>query len=330
MVTNQYPSRDTFGGNPAVLYQVAGLRRLGVNVEVFHIDRASRGRRAYLKCIPDLRKRWLSRGFDLLHVQFGGVQALLGAVMAGRRCIVTFHGSDLHGGNPQSLTSRLSSSTNVLCSKAAAYLAGGVVVVSPNLVPLLPKNARRRARVVPPGVDYDTFRVIPSTEARSELNLEVDKKYILFCDASSSQLRSVKRPDIATAVEREVRVREPGAQLLFLAGQPYWRVPLYVNAADCLLLTSEKEGSPNIVKEALAVNLPIVSVDVGDVADRCRGVPNCQIVTRDVGALANAVVLAFNIGRIGGGRELKRREIDNDIICRQLIEYYTAVWRKHG
>lgn len=327
MVTNQYPTSSRPYTNPAVLHQVAGLRALGVDVDVLAVERAQRGRLAYVALIPALLQRWSHGGYDLLHVQFGGLQALLGSLVARGRTIVTFHGTDLHGGRAESLPARASRRTAVLCSRAAARLAGGVIVVSPTLMPLLPASARQRAQVIPTGVDYSLFRPEPVETARAKLGLADHLKLVLFSDVSGSSLTGsrLKRRDLAMAAVDRVRALYPQTRLLVVSQQPYWRVPLYLNAADCLLLTSDVEGSPNIVKEALAVNLPVVSVDVGDVALQCSGVANCQIVARDPELLGQALARAFSMGRALGGREIKRDQISIERVCQSVCSYYDAV-----
>lgn len=325
MVTNQYPTPTKPDTNPAVLHQENGLREVGVDIDIFFLDRVEDGPLAYFQSYLPLLRRWRKHNYDLLHVQFGGVQALVGTMVARNRTILTFHGTDLHGGSPKTWRARFASTLNTWCSRQAALKAGGVIIVSSNLEPHLPKAVLPRVKIFPPGVDYWLFSPTSSREARVELNLDIDAKYILFSDISSS---SVKRRDIALAVEREVQKHISEAKLLFLTRQPYWRVPLYLNAADCLLLTSDKEGSPNIVKEALAVNLPVVSVDVGDVRLRCSSVPNCQIVSREINTLSEAVLRAFHVGRKGGGRNLKRSEIDNEILCKHISLFYHQVLQK--
>jgi len=326
MLTNQYPTSARPQTNPAVLHQERGLRSLGVDVEVLHVDRASRGRSAYAGLIPALLSRWRRGGYDLLHVQFGGFEALAGALVARDRAVLTFHGTDLHGGGAPSPV-RLAPRISVSCSRMAALLAGGVIVVSPTLLPFLQPSVRRRAQVIPTGVDYDLFQPQPIEAARAELGLDPSGSVVLFSDVSGSSLgkATVKRRDLALAAVDRARERDSSTRLLVLSQQPYWRVPLYLNAANCLLVTSDAEGSPNIVKEALAVNLPVVSVDVGDVALRCHGVPNCQIVPRDPELLAQAVLRAFAMGRALGGRDLKRDEISIEHVCGALVSYYHTV-----
>jgi glycosyltransferase involved in cell wall biosynthesis len=211
---------------------------------------------------------------------------------------------------------------NTMFSRMASKRCAAVIVVSPNLLGYLPHSVREFAYVIPPGVDYDIFRPEPQETARASLGIPREGIRILFSDISGSP---VKRRDIALSVVEQVQRRLPDTQLLLLSSEPYWRVPLYLNAADCLLLTSEKEGSPNIVKEALATNLPIVSVDVGDVAMRCQDVANCRIVPQDTTSLANAVIDMLAIGRGGGGRAAKRTEIENRCVCEVLHKIYKNI-----
>ena len=99
MVTNQYPTQDKPDTNPAVFYQTEGLKALGVKIDVLHIDRSSKGVFAYLINLIPLKRIWQTKNFDLMHIQFGGVQALIGVLLAKKQTVVTYHGSDLHGGN---------------------------------------------------------------------------------------------------------------------------------------------------------------------------------------------------------------------------------------
>jgi glycosyltransferase involved in cell wall biosynthesis len=325
IVTTQYPNKSRQTTNPAVFYQVEGLRKIGVDVDVGLVDSIVNGKLAYLYSIPKITRLWKKGRYDILHVHFGGLLAFIGSLVAGKRTIITYHGTDLHGGTPTTYLSKIKSLINTRFSILAAKQAGGLVVVSPNLKDFLPAQIHQKSIVLPTGVDYSLFTPIQQDQARQELALDLNKKYILFSSISNSP---VKRLDTARAVEIEVCKHMPEAELLMLSRQPYLKVPLYLNAADCLLLTSDKEGSPNIVKEALAVNLPIVSVDVGDVKLRCQGVPNCQIVDRDIASLSNAVLAALKMSRSNGGKELKRPEIDNEFICREIEKFYRDILKR--
>ena len=109
-----------------------------------------------------------------------------------------------------------------------------------------------------------------------------------------------------------------------LTGVPHHKVPLWLNAADAVLLTSFHEGSPNIIKEALACNVPIVSVDVGDVAERIEGVDGCYIALADPVDLATKLALVHNgSGRVQGTEKIQ--ELSLDRVARRLVRFYSQL-----
>jgi hypothetical protein len=103
MVTNQYPSHNRLASNPIVGIQANGLKELGVEIDIYLIDRVGSGRSSYFKSPLSLFPKWNRGKYDLMHVQFGGIQALIGAIIGKKRTIITFHGTDLHGGYPTNL-----------------------------------------------------------------------------------------------------------------------------------------------------------------------------------------------------------------------------------
>ena len=109
--------------------------------------------------------------------------------------------------------------------------------------------------------------------------------------AASSNGDPVKRPGLARAAVAEALARGLPAELHFLSGVPNSEVPIWLSASDALLLTSLHEGSPTVVKEALACGLPIVSVNVGDVAERIETIEGCYLAEPDAGSLADKLCL---------------------------------------
>jgi glycosyltransferase involved in cell wall biosynthesis len=110
--------------------------------------------------------------------------------------------------------------------------------------------------------NFESFYPIDKNTAKDRLNLKKTNKYILFSDISSS---NVKRLDLAKSIEVELKKHDPNYSLLVMSGVDPNMVLYYINSSDFLLLTSDNEGSPSIVKECLLCNTPVYSYDVGDI-----------------------------------------------------------------
>jgi glycosyltransferase involved in cell wall biosynthesis len=101
-------------------------------------------------------------------------------------------------------------------------------------------------------------------------------------------------------------------------------VPTWINASDVVLLTSTHEGSPNAVKEALACNVPVVAVDVGDVRERLTSVNGCYVATVTAEDLAEKLQIVISAGiRVRGRATLA--EISLDRIAERIRGIYAAV-----
>ncbi len=161
----------------------------------------------------------------------------------------------------------------------------------------------KRAVVLASGVDAGAFRPEPRELARSKLGWDFDTAVVLF--HAGRDVR-VKRLDLAEAAMAIARIKVPDLRWKVLDGSTApEEVPVLMNACDCLLVTSDFEGSPTVVQEALASNLPIVSVDVGDVPERLAGVGRTAIVARNAQALGDAIVSMVAMpGRSDGRRKI--------------------------
>jgi glycosyltransferase involved in cell wall biosynthesis len=175
--------------------------------------------------------------------------------------------------------------------------------------------------VIPSGLDFSLFRLIPRDEARAHLGLPTDRKLVLFAgDPASTR----KRHHLARAAV-DLVARSLPTDLVVTWGVAHADMPYYYNACDAMVFTSMQEGSPNVVKEALACNLPVVSVAVGDVAQRLHGLAGCE-VTSDERPETIAAVLerVLRWGHRVSGRAAVS-ELDENAITRRVIEIYRSV-----
>ena len=301
------------------LRQAESLRKQGIEVHQFHL----RSRTSPWALVREwLRFRQENRTFGahVVHAHFGTVAGLFSALAAGRTpLVITYRGSDLNPVPGNGWLSR--AGLGRLFSQLAALRARRMVCVSRQLKERLWWRGER-ATVLPSGVDPDVFYPEPRRIARSRLNWSPDVPVILF---NAGHNPGVKRLDLACAAVRVAQTRLPDLRMEILDGTlPSDLMPTYMNAADCLLLTSDSEGSPTVVQEALACNLPVVSVNVGDAADRLQGVSGTRVAARHPEALGQAMVDLLRQGSRGGGRE-RIQEFSLPHIARNLITIYESL-----
>ncbi len=299
--------------------QVNAIEQAGVTVQRFFL----RSRLSPLGLIGEFRRfRRVIRQFDphIVHAHFGTITAFFCAVTTTTPMVITYRGSDL---NPLRGAGRLRHSFARFLSQLASLRAARIICVSDQLASRLwwPR-ARAGTHILPVGVNTEVFRVMARSEARRALEWEEDGGVVLF-NASRPYQRSNKRLDLAEAAARVAESLAGNIQLVVLDGltSPE-RIPLMMNAADCLLLTSDYEGSPNVVKEAMACALPVVTVDVGDVVERLRDVHPSRIVARDPQALGLAICDVLKQGRRSNGREIVERDLAEAVTVKKVLDVY--------
>jgi glycosyltransferase involved in cell wall biosynthesis len=204
----------------------------------------------------------------------------------------------------------------------AAWRAQALVVKSCNLLSAMPSLFRSRAEIIPNGVDEKVFAPLNRADARSKLGWSQSQPVVLFYEGVGVHKRRKNLP-LAEASMIQLRKSHPLAKLDTFCSIPQADVALRMNAADCLLATSIHEGSPNIVKEAMACNLPVVSVPCGDVEERLAGVqPGC-VAPYDASQLASAIRQVLERGGRSNGRdELLRQGLTARAVAAQLGRLY--------
>jgi glycosyltransferase involved in cell wall biosynthesis len=241
-----HPERGRF-----VRDQVAALRGLdGLELELHEFPP---GARALAGAALELRRRFAGRAriarrsspprFDVVHAHFG-LTAWPALAVPARVRALTVHGTDVRHPRTRAATAAVLPLIDLLAAASASLVAelpGGA--------------ARRRAQVLPCGADLERFHPIPRTRARAELGLDTEEPYVLFAADPS---RAEKRHDRARAL-----ADASGVQLLTLGGIDPERVPLWVNAANAVLVPSEREGFGLAVVEALACDVPVLATPVG-------------------------------------------------------------------
>ncbi len=240
IVTNMYPTAARPALGSFVRDQVRALERIAeVDLDLFSFAPGSLG--AYVRARAELRRRYRGRSFDVVHAHFG-LTAWPALAVDARAHVVTLHGTDLHHPRSRAIT------------LAAARRQDLVAAVSAELAGAVPGWAtRREVAVLPCGVDLKRFRPLPRHEARTALGLDPERPYVLF---AADPKRPEKRYDLAVQVAESV-------PLLSLGDVDPERVPLWVNAANAVLVPSEREGFGLAVLEALSCDVPVLATPHG-------------------------------------------------------------------
>jgi glycosyltransferase involved in cell wall biosynthesis len=301
-----HPERGSF-----VRDQVAALRRLdGLEVELFEF---APGATALLGAARELRRGFGAPGagsargdrggrFDVVHAHFGLTAWPALAVPAHTRAL-TLHGTDLRHPRTRLLTLAALPSLDLLA------------VVSAALADELPVRAARRVHVLPCGVELARFRPLPRRAARARLGLDPAGRYALFAaDPARPEKRHDRAAELAAAA---------GAELLTLGGVEPERVPLLVNAANAVLVPSEREGFGLAVLEALACDVPVLATPVGIHERALAGVSGTLCAPFELARwrAALAPLLAEADRRIAGRRSAERWSAE------RMAERVADAWR---
>jgi glycosyltransferase involved in cell wall biosynthesis len=322
-VTNMYPTAADRSVGTFVEQQIKGLRDADVVVDVLHLDRLRQGAKVYREAGTLALRHAVAHGTDLVHVMYGGAMAeRVASAVRELPVVVSFCGSDLLGEPLSPLKQRLFASVNVRLSHRAARRAAGVVVKAKSMLPALPSGLdMRKVRVIPNGVDLDTFRPLDHNECVSKLGWDPAVFHVLF---PANAGNPVKRPALARAAVEILRMARVPVDFHPLQSVPHADVPLWLNASNVVLLTSEHEGSPNIIKEALACDRPVVSVDVGDVRERIEGIDGCYLTLPDANDIAAKLRLVCeHHGPVMARKSVMPLSLAN--VARELKRFYNDI-----
>jgi len=292
------------GGSRDASYDFArrdalALKTVGVDVRLFVlVSRTSLP--SLLRDYWHLRREIRAWSPHLIHAHYGTVTAFLCACATRLPLVLTFQGSDLNGDPSISV---LRSKLGHLMSHLAVLRAHHVLCVSEQLRTRLWWR-HERISVCPNGVNLRLYCPQPRDEARSRLQWDLRERIVLFNAGGNPK---VKNQNLAEAAIQSAAKICGDIRLVILDGTaPPEQIPVLLNAADCLLVTSVSEGSPRLVREALACNLPVVSVRVGDIEQQLRDVAPSALVDADAGQLGAALAKILERRQRSNGRESVR------------------------
>lgn len=331
VVTSEWPSQEYPNAGIFVVRQVEAIRQFGIEIDV--MDFRGRGNPLkYYEAVMRMRLLLRKDKYDLIHAHFG--QGGFVAIHQNQvPVVVTFHGSDLFGLAGVTLLSRLKSNLLKFVSQIVARRANEIILVSERLFNELPSRRlfnelpSRHIHVIPMGSDVSLFRPTSQKEARESLGWPLNEQSILF---AANPANPIKRYELASKAVALVAQSLPYAKLRVCYNESQDRVPIHMNASDVVIVTSLHESGPLVVREALACNLAVVSVDVGDVRQRMGSIEGCIICENDLPeTIADGLVRALEHGSEINGR-VAVLDLDERYIAQKLLDLYVSVLKRNG
>ncbi|HQP89032.1 MAG TPA: glycosyltransferase, partial [Thermoanaerobaculia bacterium] len=309
-----------------VQQQIESLVAKGLEVRTLHLDRKGLGMQVYLETSARVREEMRNWRPDVIHTMYGGLMGwLVSRAAVGVPIVQAFCGSDLNGDVSGPLSLRSRAWLGVMMSRWTLTSVHHVIVKSARLRDELPGWLPGDVvSVVPNGVNLDRFRPLDHEACLLALGWPAGRFHVVIATPSLDD--SNKRVGLARAAVSLLRGRGVDAELHTMTDVCHEDVPIWLNAADAVVMTSVQEGSPNIVKEALACNRPVVSVDVGDVAERIASVSGCHLVGSDAEAVATGLEAVSRGRGTAAGRDAVR-ELSLERVADRLVEIYERVVR---
>lgn len=297
---------------PFIVEQAEALRQAGCEIDWYGVQ--GKGIAGYLKAIPHLRAKIREFKPDIIHAHYGLSCLLANLATRYVPVVSTYHGSDIN------------LKKNRKFSRLAMWLSAWNIFVSKRNVDIA--QLKKHWSLIPCGVALSDEQLMTREQARKELGWKATDKKVLFAGAFDTRAKNAPLAKATMALFEDV-------DLIELKGYSRSEVNRLMCAANCLLMTSHTEGSPQVIKEAMACGCPIVSVDVGDVAERTEGVDGCFVVPSEelrdkreelieelAKALKNAIVFD---GRTNGREKILETGLTNEQVAQKIIDIYKRV-----
>lgn len=280
------------------------LVAMGIRVDYYLIK--GLGLAGYLKNIIPLRKQIMENNYDIIHAHY-----IYSAIIAGltlrKPIIASIMGSELS-----------KSKINLWLIKFfSRFFWSECIVKTEQMQTALNK---RGILVLPNGVDLNRFHPLDKGFCQNKLNWISGRKHILFASWPERPEKNFSLAENAIS-----RMQNKNIELHYIKDIPNSELVIYYNAADAVLLTSKREGSPNVIKEAMACNRPIVSTDVGDVAILLENMDNCHVTSFDPAEIARRLDYAMKCNTLPDGR---KRLLELDLVAESVAERLIGIYEK--
>jgi len=283
------------------------LARMGCDINFYFI--VGRGIWGYLKNVPRMRKFIKNGGYDIIHAHYS-FTGILASFTSDLPMIVSLMGSDLH------ISRLMTFVTSLFCK----YRWRKVIVKTEQMKEIVNFN---NVSVIPNGVDLDIFKPVAREEALEKINNDGEKKIILFVSDVNRKEKNFKLAQDAVCM-----LKRDDVVLLPVENVDHSQIKWYLNACELLLLTSLREGSVNIIKEAMACNVKVVSTKVGDVEKNMKDVPGYYLSGFETSSVAENINKALNYsGPVEGRKKIIELGLDSSTINNRIFQLYKDIYK---
>lgn len=297
--------------SPLIVNQAESIKSEGVDVDFFSIK--EKGIKGYIKSIFKLRKFVKKRSYDIYHAHYG-LSAIVATFAGLKPLVVSLMGSDVKEGGWQLKLIKL----------MKKYYWKATIAKSNELANIVGSN---KVSIIPNGVNIELFHPIDQNKAKKALNLPDNKKHMFF---AANPTRPEKNFQLAK--NAFTKLGREDWDLIVMENIPHEKVPLYMNASDIVLLSSLWEGSPNVIKEALACNKVIVATKVGDIEWLFKNVNGVFLSELDLSSytnqLQNACDYLNNSGTSSGRERIIELGLAHNIVAQKIISIYKDISSK--
>ncbi len=294
---------------PLVKAQGNSLAKRGVTVEYYGIK--GRGLKGYLSNIPGLRKTIKQTNPDIIHAHYSFCGFVAALTLTNKPIVVSLMGSDIQAGAFFRNTIRF----------FYHRIWDAVIVKSPKMKSTLNLS---KAHITPNGVDLSRFMEMDSTDLKKKFGFDLNKKTILFLADPGRHEKNY-----ALAARAFEHTKQDNCRIEVKYNLSHREMPEVLNAADVILLTSKWEGSPNVVKEAMACNRPVVATNVGDIEWLFGNEPGHFLTTFDPQDVASKIEKALEFarthGRTNGHQRILQLALDTDSVAEKIISIYKSL-----
>lgn len=288
--------------------QGSALKKGGVDLDFFCVRGG--GLRGYMSALPALGKRLKTDPADIVHAHYS-LSGFLAYFAGARPLIVSLMGSEAYGGKAVRLMTRI----------FARFFWNYTIVKTREMQE---KLGLKKAVIIPNGVDLSVFFDRGKKVSLARTSFDSNRTNILFV---ADPGRAEK--NFSLARDSVMMLNEDNVVLMPVSNIPNTDLPWFYSAADVVLLTSRWEGSPNVIKEAMACGCPIVSTDVGDVGLVMGSTEGTYLASQnasDISAkLREAIKYSQTTGRTKGRERIKESGLDSESISQAIISLYEKV-----